>query len=338
MNEALSITEAAALLLGKKRILILTHERPDGDAFGSALGMKEFLHGCCGIHSEVFLPSAPAARYLELIGEYKTTLTQSELSNYDLILLLDCATRDRIACGQDIDSATLPELKCPPMLNVDHHVGNDVNARWNLVVPRAAAASQIATEIALTTQCQINARAATLWLLGIMTDTGAFRFANTLSNTLRITAELLDRGAELERVVNATYYSKPLNQQQFEVELLQKHQKLAVDNQFIYAYIPNELFTKYKFDMRDGEGVIELLREVADTKIVALFYRKGDVFKVSLRSKDSAYPVGDLARSLGGGGHDMASGITLSNMDSKEVETLLLQKVTELLHPNINED
>ncbi len=334
-NKAVSIPEAAKLLREHDRILILTHERPDGDAFGSALGMQEFLRDCCGKHAEAYLPSPPASRYAALVGSYKDTLAPEELQNYDLILLLDCANRARVASGPLIEGATLPELNAPPMLNVDHHVGNDIDARWNLVVPDSAAASQIAAQIALELMnrcgCKIQPRPATLWLLGILTDTGAFRFSNTLGDTLRVSAELLDCGADLEGVVNAAYYSKPLEQQRFEVELLETQEKVALDGQYIYAYIPDELFRKHGFDMRDGEGLIELLREVAGTRIVALFYRKGDTFKVSLRSKDLRYPVGPMARSLGGGGHDMAAGITLHGMTADEVEQLLLEKVAALL-------
>jgi|GEM_PF-217874 len=330
---AISIPEAAKLLLEHDRILILTHERPDGDAFGSALGMQGFLRDCCGKHAETYLPSPPASRYSTLIGPSKETLCPAELANYDLILLLDCANRERIAAGPLVDGKTLPDLDTPPMLNVDHHAGNNIDARWNLVIPHAAAASQIAAEIAFefADRCKIERHPATLWLLGILTDTGAFRFTNTVGHTLRVAAKLLDLGADLESVVNASYFSKPLNQQQFEVELLETQEKLALDGQYVYAYIPDELFRKHQFDMRDGEGLIDLLREVAGTRVAALFYQKGDAFKVSLRSKDLRCPVGPLARSLGGGGHEMAAGITLSGMTHEEVERLLLEKVAALL-------
>ena len=288
-------------------------------------------------------PDGRLYRYREYYGctgvpNQGLKMTPEELGNYDLILLLDCANRERIACGPAIGSAPLPELETPPMLNVDHHVGNNVGARWNLVIPDAAAASQIAAEIALGFPCRIQPRPATLWLLGILTDTGAFRFSNTLGRTLRVAAELLDCGADLEGVVNAAYYSKPLRQQRFEVELLETQERVALDGRYIYAYIPDELFRKYDFDMRDGEGLIELLREVAGTKIVALFYRKGDSFKVSLRSKDQRYPVGPLARALGGGGHDMAAGITLTGMNHEEVEALLLEKAAALLDQDAKQD
>lgn len=59
MSETISLPEAAKLLQEKERILILTHERPDGDAFGSALGMQEFLRDCCGKRAEAYLPGSP---------------------------------------------------------------------------------------------------------------------------------------------------------------------------------------------------------------------------------------------------------------------------------------
>ncbi len=327
MSETITIPEAAELLLRSKRTLILTHERPDGDALGSSLGMQEYLLSC-GVNAETYLPEAPAERYRSLIGSYKTELLPEELPGYEQIVLLDCATTERIACGPAVKPAELPVEK---MINIDHHRGNNVAAAKNLVQPDSAAAGQIAAEIAIAGGKELNCKSATLFLLGILTDTGAFRFTNTLGNTMRVAADLLDRGAELERIVNASYYSKPLRQQKFECEMVGTCEKLALDGQYIYAFIPDSLFRKYEFDMRDGEGLIDLLREVAGTRIAALFYKKGDAFKVSLRSKDSATPVGPMARALGGGGHDMAAGITLTGMNDREVEALLLEKVSELL-------
>lgn len=333
MGETISLAQAAILLREKERILILTHERPDGDAFGSAFGMQEFLRNCCGKQADAYFPSPPSSRYAGAAVSCKQTLRKEELGSYDLILLLDCANRERIGCAPEIEGAALLEPENPPMLNIDHHVGNSVDARWNLVIPEAAATCQIMVEIALTFPCGIPSRPATFWLLGILTDTGGFRFSNTTGHTLRLAAELLDRGANLEKIVTSICYSKPLRQQRFEVELLKTRERVALGGRFLYAYIPDKLFRKYDFDMRDGEGLIDLLREVAGAKIVAIFYRRGDSFKISLRSKDRRYPVGPLARALGGGGHDMASGITLTGKKNhKEVESLLLEKVADLLN------
>ena len=329
MSNLLSPGEAAELPAKAERILILTHEKPDGDAVGSALGMREFLRSL-GKQADALFPAPLPQRYLWMVEEDAplSAVSREEAAAYDLVLLLDCANPLRIAGGDALDFAFLQSL---PLLNVDHHAGNTVEAGSNLVDPTAAAASLLAAEIAFASGEKISRRAATAWLLGLITDTGGFRFTNTDGRALRGAARLLDCGAELEKINNAVFFSKPRNQQEFEAELLQKHLRFAFGGKFVYAWLPDELFSAHHFDMRDGEGVIDLLRELECAVIVALFYRRGNVFKVSLRSKDSRYPVGPTARALGGGGHDMAAGITLDLPDAEAVETLLRQEIGKLL-------
>ena len=107
--------------------------------------------------------------------------------------------------------------------------------------------------------------------------------------------------------------------------------KRDFDGKYVWAYLSQEMFDKYNFDMKDGEGVIEFLREIENSVIAVLIYPKDDTFKVSLRSKDARYPVGPVARSLGGGGHEMASGITARNISKDELIEALKEKIGELL-------
>ena len=93
----------------------------------------------------------------------------------------------------------------------------------------------------------------------------------------------------------------------------------------------NRLKGAFDFDMKDGEGVIEFLRETEGSVIAVLVYPKDDTLKVSLRSKDFRYPVGPVARSLNGGGHEMASGITARNISADELCAALKNKIGELL-------
>lgn len=329
MNKNITLNEAAKFLMRHKRILILTHVRPDGDAVGSSLGMRSFLRSL-GKKADVLFHSQLPKNYLPFVDRNLSTLSKQEVKeNYDLILLLDCANQERIAGGPALDTEFLLSQN---LLNIDHHVDNKVNAAFNYIQGSAAATCEITTELAQATGNPIPPEAATLWYLGLMTDTGGFRFNNTTAKTLRLAADLLDSGAESERVVNTVYFNKPHNQQQFEAEMLQNCVKTALDGKYIYAYIPPELFTKHQFDMRDGEGLIDLLREVEGTIIAALIYRKDDAYKISLRSKNSEFPVGTIARSMGGGGHEMAAGITLALPDAAMVEKMLLDHVTTLLN------
>ena len=107
--------------------------------------------------------------------------------------------------------------------------------------------------------------------------------------------------------------------------------KRDFDGRYVWAYLPQDLFDRYDFDMKDGEGVIEFLRETEGSVIAVLVYPKDDTLKVSLRSKNSRYPVGPVARSLNGGGHEMASGITARNISADELCAALKNKIGELL-------
>ncbi len=307
-------------------VLILTHVKPDGDAAGSALGMQEFLRSC-GKRADAYFPAPLPAAYESFAVPGLRELSRSGVSACELVLLLDCANPERAGVGE----AGWELLRGLPVLNVDHHIDNRVEAVWSWVDAKAAAASQQAAELALASGRAMPAAAAECWLLGLVTDTGGFRFSNTDGRALRLAAELLDRGADLEKVVNTVFYSKPRNRQEFEADLLREWTRLAFGGRFAYAVIPPELFEKHRFDMRDGEGVIDLLREIDGVLVAALAYRRDGVYKLSLRSKVRDFPVGPLARSLGGGGHELAAGATLTLPDAPAVEALLLERVGALL-------
>ena len=83
--------------------------------------------------------------------------------------------------------------------------------------------------------------------------------------------------------------------------------------------------------MKDGETVIEYLREIDTAVIAVLIYPKDTSVKVSLRSKNPAYPVGPIARKFDGGGHEMAAGITFDNHTFEEVDKLLYEAIKEVL-------
>ncbi len=307
-------------------VLIVTHERPDGDAVGSALGTAEFLRSC-GKRADALLPQSLPERYRCFARCAIWQLAPEKLQQYDLVLLLDCANPARIAAG----GVSLEQLQTRRFLNVDHHSGNTVPANLNYIDSSAAAASLLAFETARLTGKPITPEAATLWYLGMVTDTGSFRFANTTPRALQAAAELLELGAAQEAVTNAVYFSKPRNQQLFEADLTVNYIKVAGGGKAAYAVLPPELFAKHNFDMRDGEGIIDLLREIEGTVIAVLAHQRGEDFKFSFRSKDCSLPVGPFARTLGGGGHEMAAGATLRLPGPAAAEEFILKSIPALL-------
>ncbi len=326
MSKDVTPKEAAGLLTAASKILILAHEKPDGDAVGSAFGLEFFLRSLGKEAMALF--SAPLPRRYEGFWTPRLTrLTPDEAKTFDLVVVLDSANRQRIASGEELPYEELAKL---PLLNVDHHGGNDIDAGCRWVDPTAAAASLQIAEIAWETGQPVPPEAATAWLLGLFTDTGSFRFSNADGRAFRAAARLLDEGADIETVTNTLYFSKPRNQQAFEAELLQNEVRFACGDRFVYAVLPEALLQKYDFDMKEGEGLIDLLREIDGTVIAALLYRRGGNWKISLRSKLGRYPVGPAARSLGGGGHELAAGITLSDRPEEEAVALLLATVQRI--------
>lgn len=314
-------------LLSARRVLIMTHRRPDGDAVGSSFGMRNFLLAH-GVEAEVLLPDAMPNRFMPLCDRFLTTLPAAEAAKFDCFLALDCANAERLGCGGELSAELLRRMN---FISIDHHRGNSIDAPCQWVDPNASSASYMVAELLLSSGKEFGSEVATMLMTGIMTDTGSFCFSNTDAASFRVAAALMEHGADVERIANAIFFSKPLKQLRFEAALVENCFKSCCGGRFVYAFVPEELMKKYDFDMREDEGLIDLLRAVDSAVIAMLCHRRADGFRVSLRSKDRNFPVGPIARELGGGGHDMAAGATVDLPDFAEVEDLMVKKISTLL-------
>ena len=312
------------------RILLVTHLRPDGDALGSLCGMLLLLHRQ-GFQADALLPESVPDYYLEFLpGKGLLKEAEVKLADYALVLVLDAARRDRISAAEIASGEPLSV----PLLVVDHHPDNPLYGDWNCIVPEAAAASEIVAAMAAAAKWEMTSAAATHLLIGILTDSGSFRFANTSPRTLRTAAGLMEDGGDYSRIMNACYFSKPENMARFEADLLCNHLKPACGGRFIYAYLAPELLDRYGIELRNTEQTIEILRAIAGPAIAATIRREAGGFKCSLRSKDRRYSVGRIARSIGGGGHEMAAGCTIAVPAFDQAEQILLEHVEKELNEN----
>lgn len=323
-----SLDDIAEFLYKNDNFLIAAHAKPDGDACGSALGMLTFLRSNGKQAQALFADDIPDKfkkisdiQYLQNLDDWN--------DGFDSLIVLDCARSLRLNSTFELSSFK------GTVINIDHHADNDVQGNLNYVAKNASACASICADLAKIMhekyQWIFNSEAATWFYCGIVTDTGSFRFSNTDSAVLRAGAYLLEQGADSEKVINCAFFSKKENQQKFEADMMLNCIKREFDGRYVYAFLPQEMFDKYNFDMKDGEGVIEFLREIDNSIIAVLVYPKDNTLKVSLRSKDARYPVGPVARSLNGGGHEMASGITVRDMSADELLDALKNKIGELL-------
>ena len=325
MSRVIGAAEAAEILNRAENVLIMTHVRPDGDAIGSAFGLKHFLLEK-GKKADVFLPDALPDYAPEFLTEYKTERIAAEIEAYDLLVFTDSANPARVACG----SLDIAELSARKSLCIDHHANNSVESTFKWVDPHAAAASMMIAE--MVGDEPVSSETATFLLLGMTTDSGCFRFSNTGSPLLHYASQMMKCGVEWNRIINALYFSKPRNQQLFEADFIQNHIKLDADGKLAYAVIPQALFDKYGFDMRNGETLIDLLREIQGTVISFHCIQKGNDVKFSFRSKDFRYPVLPVAEKFGGGGHQMAAGLTMCNTDQESACSIVKDTLIRYLN------
>ena len=317
--------EVRSRILQAENILLATHLKPDGDAIGSTLGLAEFLKSL-NKKCSVVLPDGIPELYA-LQGYDFLDALPADNSAFDLIILLDTAVPPR--AGFDKDGG-IPECVYDRLQLIDHHPDNAGYGKWNLLARRAATAEMVFA-LCESFGSPLPESSVNFFLMGLLTDTGGFRFDNTDPEALRSGARLLEYGARLNKVVNQIYFNKPYNQQLFESELLEKYLFWTCDKRVAWSIVPQELMDKYNFDLRNAEGVIDQLRAIAGTEVVAIISRRsGNSYRISMRSKNPARPVIDMARKFNGGGHAMAAGMSMEFNSFEEASSFFEQEIKSL--------
>ncbi len=320
--------EAAELLQKYNNFLIVTHENPDGDALGSCFALLQYLR-LCGKNVELLLPEEIPEKYMDFMGAGRRTyLSGLDWANFDFVIYLDIPMPKR---------AALSELACKniplPSLNIDHHPDNNNYAQWNLLMPEAAATSEILFMIFKAGgREKITPEIAALLMLGMVMDTGGFRFDNTSPKVMRHAAELLELKADYHHIIDEMFFSIPLAQLKFQAELISQHLRRACRDRLAWFYVPPELVEKYDINMRNTEGLIEALRVIRGAEIVVIMQKHEMGFKISMRSKNPEYSVGSIARKLNGGGHEMAAGGLIKAASLAKAEKILITHVDGVLN------
>ncbi len=185
--------EAKKLIDQSKNILLATHEEPDGDALGSMLALAIALEKA-GKNTSAFADS-PAPSCFNFLPGYEKITNDINWQKIDLIIGLDYGKPERLKLN-------LALTKSPRFLTFDHHI---INQPLGLAIVNGEISStaELIYQYFLSVDTQINSKIATCLLTGIFSDTGGFHHANTSAQTLKIAAELLLKGAPLQKIAKA---------------------------------------------------------------------------------------------------------------------------------------
>lgn len=307
------IEQIKVMLASKRNIVIIPHRNPDGDAIGSSLALYHYLksnHNVTVVSPNdypAFLKWLPSTEDVQLFDK-QNNQSKRYLKNADIIFLLDFNVLHRI--GEDMKKTV--ELFDGTFIMIDHHQQPDTNLSEFIYSDTSiCSTSQMIYHFLekLGATEEITPAIATCLYIGIMTDTGSFRFPSTTSTTHRIIADLIDHGANNAQIHNNVYDTNSYSRLQLLGKALSN---LRVETLYNTAYITlsQAELDQFNYQKGDTEGIVNYALSLAGINFAAIFIEDVEqrIIKISLRSKGS-FSVNQFARNhFDGGGHDNAAG------------------------------
>jgi phosphoesterase RecJ-like protein len=320
----------AALLQPGQRVVLTTHVNADGDGVGSEVALWHLLQAR-GVPTTIANPTGIPDRFAFLVpsGADASDRAAREIGRADIVAVLDISDAGRLG-----DLGTALRQRTGPVVCIDHHVSpGTLPPGPRLVAPEATATAELVYDLASTLGWPVTAEAARAIYVGLLTDTGGFRFSNTTPRALRVAADLLELGVESESIYEAVYGSAPEGRVRLLAEVLDT---LVVESTpgLAWVTVPAGALERLGATPDDLDGVVEHARSIAGVRLALLFRQIANGrIKVSFRSKGAVDAAG-LAQQFGGGGHHKAAGASLEGSVA-EVQTQVLAEARRALNGGV---
>jgi len=322
-------TEVLEILQRHSRFIITTHSNPDLDALGSELALDEYLRAIgkqvCILNSD---PVARPHRFVDprrRIRVYQPRRHDRLIEQAEVLVVLD-ASGGWNRLGRIGD--TLSRMR-PYSVRVDHHPDPQHFTDVEVVDDNAAATAELIFELVRAAGGKITRSMARALYVAILTDTGSFRYPKTSPRTHRITAELIELGADPAELAKLAY-----NQYSLDLLRLQGHMldimQSAAEGRLVWSALDQDTLRAYGVQESELDNFASFGMQVAGVLVSVLCVETPDGrVKVSLRS-DASLPVNDLAAEWGGGGHASAAGATVFG-ELRQVTDMVLSRVKALI-------
>lgn len=361
-----------------KKILLLTHVSPDGDALGSLLALYLVLKQL-GKEVTAVVPDqiSGALRFLPNLDEiiknfssakdfiitidtskvkvdrlgYKHLPEENKLNivitpqggtfedrdisfshgtpKFDSIIVLDSPDLERLGPLYESQSPLFYET---PVINIDHHAGNDFFGKVNWVDLTATSTAEILVALVESLSREktlLNEDVATALLTGIITDTGSFQNVNTTPKALTVAAQLVAAGGRQQEIIRHIFKTKLLSTLKLWGRILAQV-KAEDDYRFVWSKITKEDFTETGAEEGETTGFIdELLKSAPDIDFALLIVERQDGVHGSLRAVAPGVDVSQIAKMFNGGGHEAAAAFQLYGTTLVEKEAEILSKVRD---------
>ena len=300
-----------------KSIVIAGHVRPDGDCVGSCMAMY------------LYLKKALAGTKITICLEEPAEIFNC-IKDFDEIDSRFCAEAPDVFIALDCEKSRLGEAEplfenAKKRINIDHHVSNECGCGdVNYVVPGISSTAELVYD--LIDKSYMDEELAKAIYIGIIHDTGIFKYSNTSPKTMRIAADLLEYGFDFPTIIDKTFYEKTYVQNQLLGRALLES-IMFMDGKCIVSAINQKILSFYDAKPKDLDGIVNQLRIIKGVECAIFMYETGNQeYKVSLRSCQYI-DVSKVAAYFGGGGHVRAAGCNMTgnfydvvNNISKQIE------------------
>ena len=297
-------------LQSARRVLAVGHENPDGDTLGASLAVCRLVERNGGVATAVFAdPIPPLYDFLPAVGRARTDPDPS--IDYDLLVVSDCGTLDRVGSVADRHRELFDRL---PRVVIDHHASNEAAGPADWIEPHAAATCEMTAILAARLGAPLDlgdgALAAEL-MTGIVMDTATFAHPNATPRTLAVSAALVEAGATLSEISRRLYRTKPDPQLRLFGRVLDRLE-VSASRQVIHSTLLDADLVATGSIPAYSEGIIDLLAQSDDAEVAILFKEAAEGTRLSVRTKPGGVDATVLTGLFGGGGHARASGATIA--------------------------
>lgn len=284
-------------LLAGRRFVVASHQRPDGDAVGSAIAMALAL-AALGKQALVVADAALPAFLQPFPATGAIRVTSEVTEAYDAALVMECSALARTG---------VTGLDRSPVFNIDHHPGNTGYGALNWIDESAAACGEMVCTLVDALGVPLSPDIATHLYLAVLTDTGSFHFSHLSPRTFEVARRCVEAGADPQWIARTHYDSNSLARLRILGAVLNA-MTIVGGGRVALLSITRRQLADLGGTNDDLEGLINFPLTVKEIEAVAFFKDADDGdWRVSLRSK-GATDVGAIARQHAGGGHTNAAG------------------------------
>ena len=318
----ITLEQAVKLLSENDRMLILTHTHPDGDTLGSGFSLCYALRSI-GKKVNVLCPDSISEDYSLITEGYEAQNFEA-----DYIVSVDVASSEMLGKFDEQYGSRVD-------LCIDHHGSNSGYAE-NLLMVHCAATTELIFSIIKEMKIPVTKKIADCIYVGISTDTGCFKYANTTASTHRIAAELIEAGADYATVNRIFFDTKTKNYVKLE-KMAMAGLEMHFDDRCAIMCITKEMIEKSNATQEDCAKLAPITRQIEGVLVGAVIREQDDGnFKASVRTQ-AGINASKLCERLGGGGHAAAAGCTLYG-SLEESKKMLLDNIEEVLNDRDNTD